>query len=123
MSDEPAVEDEVEAVESVAEPAQVERRTRRIKMTQARADGYLRQQLASVDGRRWLWGLMQECGTFEDRFGSAPNGAPDVRVTDFQAGQRSVGLRIWRTLARVDPAALGVMHHEHDGTNPELPNS
>ena len=101
--------------ESVAEPAQVRTRNRRIKLTQARSKEWVARQLADPEGRKWFWGLLQQCGTFDERRGAAPNGQPDDRLTDFHAGRRDVGLALWRSLVRADPVAVGVMHQENDG--------
>jgi hypothetical protein len=111
-ADEPDAEP---VTEGVAEPGQVRRRNRRIKLTQARSDNWLRNQLADPDGRKWFWGLITALGAFEDRFAASPSGAPDPRATDFYAGQQAAGQRVWRTLAKADPALTALMHAENDG--------
>lgn len=74
-------------------------------------------------GRREMWAILQQAGTFEDRFGVGPNGFPQPEQSWFHMGQRSLGLRLflsWQALAR-DGVIL--MQDEHDPrfTRPKMP--
>lgn len=69
-------------------------------------------------GRREMWGLLNEAGTFEEKFACGPNGFPQVEATWFHAGAHAFGQRLylsWLILARD-----GVIQM-HDELDPRFP--
>lgn len=79
--------------------------------------GFWRACLGTPVGRRVLWDLLaNQCHIFEDRFGVGPTGFPNEIATWFHAGERSVGLRTYRTLLRIDLEGVQLMHREHDSS-------
>ncbi len=70
--------------------------------------------LSSQVGRRWIWGLLTDCRTFEDIFAFGPNGFPDPQQTIFYQGQKAIGQRLWRKLLGGEPKLVQQMHAEHD---------
>ena len=76
-------------------------------------------------GRAEMWGILQQAGTFEDRFGVGPNGFPQPEQSWFHMGARSLGLRLflsWGALAR---NGVMMMQDEHDPrfTRPKMPQT
>lgn len=76
-------------------------------------------------GRAAMWGILQQAGTFEDRFGVGPNGFPQPEQSWFHMGARSLGLRLflsWGALAR---NGVMMMQDEHDPrfTRPKMPQT
>lgn len=74
-------------------------------------------------GRAEMWGILQQAGTFDDRFGVGPNGFPQPEASWFHMGARSLGLRLfqsWVVLARV---GVFLMQDEHDPrfARPKMP--
>jgi hypothetical protein len=58
---------------------------------------------ANPVGRAEMWAILQQAGTFDDRFGVGPNGFPQPEASWFHMGARSFGLRLfqsWQALAR-----------------------
>lgn len=100
---------------SAADPEQAKRIRNRGKREAAEGDAFWRQVLADKVGRREVWRLLMNAHAFEDRFAVGPNGFPQSEATWFQAGERSVGQRLYLSLLRIDHAAIYTMHTEHDG--------
>ena len=74
-------------------------------------------------GRAEMWAILQQAGTFDDRFGVGPNGFPQPEASWFHMGARSLGLRLlqsWSALAR---DGVFLMQDEHDPrfTRPKMP--
>lgn len=65
-------------------------------------------------GRRVMWELLVATGAFEDRFSYGPVGVPDVEHTAFQAGQKAIGLRYFKTWLRDARAGTLTMLDEFD---------
>jgi hypothetical protein len=95
--------------------AQIKRRTTRAKLREQQKVEWLTTQMANPAGRLWLWGLLTDCGTFTDTFGTSPTGMPVPEATWFHAGARSVGLRLWKTLLKISPEMTVLMHTENEG--------
>lgn len=65
-------------------------------------------------GRREMWAVLLACHTFEQIFAAGPAGFPDPQANWFHAGEREIGLRLWRTWLARDPKAVIAMHLEND---------
>ena len=66
------------------------------------------------DGRRIMWDLLAEAGTFEVRFAASPTGFPDTNATFFHLGEKAFGERLHVTLMKHAPARVLQMRQEHD---------
>lgn len=84
---------------------------KRMKKSQRRHERELsdiRFILKSVEGRRFYWGLMENCGSFQSGYcGDSTNG------TNFNLGKKSVGLSLFNNLLEAKPDALAQMQQEH----------
>lgn len=97
------------------EPAAVRKRETKAQLARRRADDWWRKTMADPVGRRELWGILQgECHAFDERFACGPNGFPQPEATWFQAGQQSIGLRLYQTLLARDPQGTLAMMTEND---------
>lgn len=92
-------------------------RSKREKQLRSNAEiiMFWRSLLANAIGRKVLWDFLNnQCHIFEDRFACGPNGFPDPQATWFHAGEKSVGMRLYRTLLRTDLDGVREMHREYD---------
>lgn len=66
-------------------------------------------------GRREMWRFFhEEAHAFNDRFAASPVGFPDPHATFFQAGEQSLGLRLYHRCLRYAQQGVSWMHIEHD---------
>lgn len=106
--------DEEEAPPNAADPKSYKRAVRSRRQQQTEEREFLGKIMSSQVGRRWMWGLLTDCRTFEDIFAYGPNGFPDPQQTSFYRGQQQIGQRLWRTLMGQVPELAQQMHAEHD---------
>lgn len=105
-----------------ASSPQTQRKTRAAQLKRIAEDtGFLNAVLNDPIGRRWLWQQLDDLGTFKDIFAAGPSGFPDPNATSFYRGQQSYGLRLYRTLVRINPEIVALMHREHDPAFPKPP--
>jgi len=116
MSDEYELEQPESAreTEDAGDPASVARKTERTKLAKENERNFWKRSLADPVGRKALWDLLSALGTFEDKYGVGPNGFPNAESTWAAYGQRSFGLRFYRTLMLADRAGIALMHDECD---------
>lgn len=116
--DENESEDESGAVDettpNAAEPKAVRRRVRKVDEERRQADEFWRAVLASPVGRKEIWGMLVSVHTFDDRFALGPTGFPQPEASWFYAGEQSFGLRLYRSLLRIDHDGIALMHREFD---------
>ncbi len=105
---------DVEPIDNAADPEAVQRTLRRTRKGQVKDAEFWKGVLASETGRRIIWGLLQDAGTFQERFACGPNGFPQVEATWFHAGSQAFGLRLYQSLAVIDRSGLFQMHDEND---------
>jgi hypothetical protein len=74
-------------------------------------------------GRAEMWGILQQAGTFDDRFGVGPNGFPQPEASWFHMGSRSLGLRLYQSWSAFARDGVFLMQDEHDPrfTRPKMP--
>jgi hypothetical protein len=74
-------------------------------------------------GRAEMWGILQQAGTFDDRFGVGPSGFPQPEASWFHMGARSLGLRLFQSWAALAREGVFLMQDEHDPrfTRPKMP--
>lgn len=63
--------------------------------------------LASGQGRRLIWRLLEYAGVFRSSF------AADPSISAFNEGRRDTGLFLLGEIERVEPGALGAMMKEN----------
>lgn len=111
--DDPAPSED-EAPPNAADPKQYARAVRGRRQQQREERDFELGLLGSQVGRRWVWGLLTDCRTFDDIFAFGPNGFPDPHQTSFCQGQKAIGQRLWRKLLGSAPELVEQMHREHD---------
>lgn len=70
--------------------------------------------LSTPIGRREMWRILDELGTFRVEFANGPVGFPDPHATFFKLGQSSYGQRFYGELLVWDRAAVMKLHDEND---------
>lgn len=100
-----------DAINGEDEPRKAEKRLD----AKLEGDAFWRGVLGSEVGRREMWTVLhRNCRTFEVAFGVGPNGSPNPESTLVLIGRREIGLELYRSLLRIDHAAVHLMHKEHD---------
>jgi hypothetical protein len=66
-----------------------------------------RKLMSDVDGRAWMWGLLEECGVFHSSF------SKDPLEMAFSEGHRDIGLRRLAEINRLDPGLYTKMALEN----------
>ena len=100
--------------QDAGDPAVVERKRARSKLDKENERNFWKRSLADPVGRRAIWDILTSLGTFEDKYGVGPNGFPNPESTWAAYGQKSFGLRFYRTLMLADREGVGRMHDECD---------
>ena len=116
MSDEEEL-DQPEAIgdtEDASDELSIRRKREIVKLAKENERNFWKRSLADPVGRRALWDLLSGLGTFADTYGVGPNGFPNVESTWAAYGQKSFGLRFYRTLMLADRAGVALMHDECD---------
>lgn len=67
--------------------------------------------LASPQGREWLYQILKDCHSFEQRFPMSGN----LFEAGFFAGERDVGIRLMNHFAAASPEHYGRMIKENSG--------
>jgi hypothetical protein len=106
-----------------ASPIVHRRRLTKAALHHREVERFWQSVFADPVGRAEMWGILQNAGTFDDRFGVGPNGFPQPEASWFHMGARSLGLRLflsWTVLAR---EGVAVMQNEHDPrfVRPKMP--
>ncbi len=92
-------------VQNAADPEQVKhgQSVQKRRLERARKD---RQAImASREGRRYLWRLINVCGVFDCAY-------EDPHAAAYTNGRRSVGATIMREIMEIDPGIYGLMLKE-----------
>jgi hypothetical protein len=99
-------EDVPEQQSAVATPR--ERRARESKVNkQLREEReWFQAAIASPSGRKFLWGILNASGAFEERYGFGPHGHPNSEATWSYAGQKDFGLRLYHAWSVMDRAGV-----------------
>ena len=108
MADEP-VHDRPELVpqfQSAVDEDEAKRREDIRKNQELENKRWLKRALAHAAGRRMLWGILAEAGTFEERYGFGPNGHPNPEATWSYRGQKDFGLRLYHSWLALDPEGI-----------------
>lgn len=103
-----------EGIGDAADGKRIRKRRERVQDEALAGAAFWRAALNDPVGRREIWSLLISCHTFEERFACGPTGYPQPEASWFQAGERETGLRLYRSLLRIDHELVSQMHHEHD---------
>lgn len=98
--------DEAPLVTNAADATQVKkaRKTQRRQRTMELED--IRDTVKTVGGRRFIWRLLQQCGTFQSTF-SAVDG-----MTQYNAGRQDIGHFLLSELTHAQPDLLPALMSE-----------
>src|SRR3990172_11340064 len=97
-------------VKKAADPKQVKRARQADKLALDRERDDLTQVLSTLQGRRFVWKILSDCGVFRlsYQFGDAQN-------TAFNEGRRGIGLALMVAIQGLDPTWYHRMAKEaHD---------
>lgn len=97
-------------VRNAADESQVRGAEVKKKLRDDAEDADLKYILASDQGRRLLWKLLETCGIFKSSFTGSSE-------TFFLEGQRNIGLKILADIMRVDPESYLRMYKQSKGDN------
>jgi len=97
-------------VKNAANESQAKDSQQKQKLKQDVDDNDLRFILASPQGQRFVWKLLQSCGVFKSSFTGSSE-------TFFLEGQRNIGLKLISEVMRVDPESYLKMHKSSKGEN------
>lgn len=96
--------------QDAVDPKKQRRRKNKRDMQEREDCEFLRDVLQRPAGRRFVWGILQAAGTFEERYGFGPYGAVNQEATWSYRGQKDLGLRLYHTWSAQDRAGmLGLM--------------
>lgn len=98
-------------VRNTADPKQVKAAGRKAKYNRDRVLNDLRVVLSTLEGRRFYWRLMSQCGL--QTLSYLPGAKPEE--TAFREGMRNIGLNLFRDLADVNPEIYVTMAKENRG--------
>lgn len=107
--------------QSAVDPKDAAKRGNRKKL-QAREDAdFIRRALAEPAGRRFFWGLFQDSGALQEKYGFGPYGHPNPEATWRFAGQKDFGLALYHRLSALDRAGILSLHDEFDSRFQDMP--
>lgn len=102
-------------IASAADPPEMRQLKARHRRETRDGDQMWRSVLGTEVGRRELWKILREAGTFEDRFALAGQlQMPVGEQTWFHAGEKSFGLRLYHQWLKIDHQNIYLMHLEND---------
>lgn len=128
MSDLPEIEDDGDDFDAVGtdqptidagNPRAVKKRRQDVEDEQREIDLFWASLMKLPLGRKIMWGLLRDCGTFDASFQCGPNGFPQPDATWFKAGQKAVGEGLYLKLSVVAREDTLRMHDEYDSRFPK----
>lgn len=87
---------------NAADQEEIERREKMRLEIEREDRRFLKRMLSSTAGRRFVWGILQASGAFEERYGFGPTGAPHSEATWAYRGQKDLGLRLYHSWSILD---------------------
>ncbi len=111
LLEEPLSDDEIPNAASVKS---VRDQKQKAILAKGRGAAFWKRVLEDPDGRKEIYDLLKQAGTFEERFACGPSGFPQVEATWFHAGEQAMGMRLFQSLIVVDRANVFLMMDEHD---------
>src|ERR1035437_10385715 len=121
QSDDPAQSDTSPV--DAADPAVHRRRLTKAALHHGDVQRFWQKIFDDPVGRAEMWGILQQAGTFDDRFGVGPNGFPQPEASWFHMGARSLGIRLFQSWVVLARDGVFLMQDEHDPrfTRPKMP--
>jgi hypothetical protein len=89
-----------------ANPAEQRKRKETVAFAKRKQAEFLQAALRDPYGRRLLWDILVAAGTFEEKYGFGPTGAPNPEANWSYRGQKDLGLRIYHGWAAMDPEGV-----------------
>lgn len=111
---EEAEQPSAQRTEDAASPRRYRSKKRKAEIERREGENFWKRCLNDPAGRRELFRFLQSCHFAEDRFACGPNGFPQPEATWFQAGEKSVGERLFHSLCVLDREHAFLMLDEHD---------
>lgn len=95
---------------------EIQRRTAAARRRLAEREGerFWERCLADPAGRKEIWRLLTDLGTFATTFPTSPSGIPDSAAIWFWRGRESYGQDFWKFLLKADRAGTLTMMDELD---------
>jgi len=109
------------AQQSAVDPKEAKKRESRKKILAREDAEFIRRMLADPAGKRFVWGLIEDAGTFKEKYGFGPYGHPNPQASWFYAGQRDFGMRLYHRLSALDRAGVLALHDEFDPRFDDMP--
>jgi hypothetical protein len=106
-----------------ADPAVHRKRLTQAALRHQEVQRFWRAVFDNPVGRAEMWGILQQAGTFDDRFGVGPNGFPQPEASWFHMGARSLGLRLFQSWTALAREGVFLMQDENDPrfSQPKMP--
>ena len=95
-------------VKNAADENQIKIDREKNKFKQDTEDNDLKFLLASDQGRRFIWNMLEKCGVFKSSFTGSSE-------TFFLEGPRNIGLKLMSDIMRVDPESYLKMIKSNKG--------
>lgn len=124
MADDDQLEDrpqDIPAQQSAVDPKDLKKRAASKKVIAREEAAFIRRMLADEAGARWIWGLLNDAGTFQEKYGFGPTGFPHSEATWRFAGQKDFGLQLYLRLAALDRAGTLALHDKFDPRFQDMP--
>lgn len=90
-------------VKNAANETEVREAEIKAKLAEDQRANDLRYMLASDQGKRFIWSLLESCGIFKSSFTGSSE-------TYFLEGQRNIGLKLLAEIMKTDPEAYVKMY-------------
>lgn len=116
----PRARPEVVGQVNAADPDETRRRADLQKHQFRDQRSWFQNMIRSEHGQRFLWDLLEQHGTFEERYGVTANGSHNPELTWSARGQKDLGLRLYHEWAEMDLEGVLLMHRKFgQKRNPE----
>jgi hypothetical protein len=106
------------AQQSAVDPKEAKKRENAKQLAARKEREFLRGVLNTEEGRAFLWSILAEASTFDQKYGFGPYGHPNEPASERYAGQRDLGLRLYHSWLIRDHDGVSLMLHEH---HPQFP--
>lgn len=116
--DEPPLPSEMPSVDA-SSIGEVRKRERRKKREARESEEFWKAVFATPIGRREMYRILAEAGTFEQRFAVGPTGFPDALASWYHRGAHDFGQRVYQGWLMRMPQEVVHMRAEND---PNLPD-
>ncbi len=102
------------AHQSAVDPKEAKKRESAKQLLERQRREFVQRMLLDPGGRVFIWGLLNDSGAFQEKYGFGPTGIPHSEATWRFAGQKDFGLQLYHRLAMDDRAGVLSLHDEFD---------